>query len=58
MAKLPNVSRKQLTSAQQFALDKLKSFVESEESFFRLDGYAGSGKSFLKGMVRDSDGVL
>jgi ATP-dependent exoDNAse (exonuclease V) alpha subunit len=47
MAKLPNVSRKQLTSAQQFALDKLKSFVESEESFFRLDGYAGSGKSFL-----------
>jgi hypothetical protein len=47
MAKLPNVSRKQLTFAQQFALDKLKSFVESEESFFRLDGYAGSGKSFL-----------
>jgi DNA replication protein DnaC len=47
MAKRSNVSPKQLTFAQQEALDKLKSFVESEESFFRLGGYAGSGKSFL-----------
>ena len=48
MAKLKNESSvKQLTLAQQEALDQLKSFVESEESFFRLGGYAGTGKSFL-----------
>lgn len=98
MAKSPNVSLKQLTIAQLEALDKLKSFVESDRSyldahslvedvlpgespgiytvrpdsdavspalregfppqvtgeplrrshrFFRLGGYAGSGKSFL-----------
>ena len=47
MAKPSNVSVQQLTITQQKALDKLKSFVESDESFFRLSGYAGSGKSFL-----------
>jgi len=47
MTKLKNVSVKQLTLAQQEALDQLKSFVESDKSFFRLGGYAGSGKSFL-----------
>ena len=47
MAKSSNVSVKQLTLAQQKALDELKSFIESEESFFRLSGYAGTGKSFL-----------
>lgn len=51
MAKPYKVSVKQLTITQQKALDKLKSFVESDESFFRLGGYvlhnAGSGKSFL-----------
>ena len=47
MAKPFNVSVKHLTITQFKALEKLKSFVESEESFFRLEGYAGSGKSFL-----------
>ena len=42
-----NVSTEQLTTAQQNALDKLKAFVESDRTYFRLDGYAGSGKSFL-----------
>ena len=48
MAKRSDISLKQLTITQQKALDKLKSFVESESHrFFRLGGYAGSGKSFL-----------
>ena len=46
MKKPFNVSVKQLTITQLEVLQKLKSFVESEESFFRLEGYAGSGKSF------------
>lgn len=40
-------SAKKLTKAQQQALAKLKSFLQSEKSFFRLSGYAGTGKSFL-----------
>ena len=40
-------SAKKLTKAQQQALVKLKSFLQSEDSFFRLSGYAGTGKSFL-----------
>ena len=36
-----------LTKAQQQALAKLKSFLQSENRFFRLSGYAGTGKSFL-----------
>ena len=36
-----------LTSDQQLALSKLKSFTQSQEKFFRLTGYAGTGKSFL-----------
>mgnify|MGYP001794280000 CR=1 FL=1 len=47
MAQPHNVSIKQLTSTQQEALKKLKSFIEGEQNFFCLDGYAGSGKSFL-----------
>ncbi|MDJ0570351.1 MAG: AAA family ATPase, partial [Pleurocapsa sp. MO_192.B19] len=57
-----NVTVKKLTTAQQQALSKLKSFIQeeatpesnsvarvvrSEERFFRLSGYAGTGKSFL-----------
>ena len=38
---------KALTKAQQQALVKLKSFLQGEDSFFRLSGYAGTGKSFL-----------
>ena len=47
MAKPSNLSVKQLTIAQFQALERLKSFVKSERNFFRLSGYAGSGKSFL-----------
>ncbi|MBE9044259.1 AAA family ATPase [Pleurocapsales cyanobacterium LEGE 10410] len=47
MTKRSDISLKQLTTAQQETLDRLKSFVEGNESFFRLSGYAGSGKSFL-----------
>ncbi len=47
MAKPSNVSVKQLTTTQHEALEQLKLFVEGDRSFFRLDGYAGSGKSFL-----------
>ena len=46
MAKTAKKS-KQLTPAQQEALKKLKSFLRSKQSFFRLSGYAGTGKSFL-----------
>ncbi len=38
---------KKLTEAQQQALEKLKSFLRSNHTFFRLSGYAGTGKSFL-----------
>ena len=37
----------ELTSDQEQALTKLKSFVMGEDSFFRLSGYAGTGKSTL-----------
>ena len=36
-----------LTEDQQKALVSLKSFTESQDKFFRLTGYAGTGKSFL-----------
>ena len=36
-----------LTDAQQLALSQLKSFTQSQDKFFRLTGYAGTGKSFL-----------
>ena len=48
MAKTSKVMLKQLTIAQLEVLDKLKLFVESDQSFFRLSGYAGTGKSFLR----------
>lgn len=38
---------KQLTPDQQLALEDLISFVRSDEYLFRLQGYAGTGKSFL-----------
>lgn len=70
MAKRSNRSLEQLTTVQQKALNKLKSFVKGDRGcldaplfavehkkfrgsvagsyrFFRLSGYAGSGKSFL-----------
>jgi len=41
-----------LTSDQQYALEKLQAFLESDESVFILQGYAGSGKTtILKGLV-------
>ncbi len=36
-----------LTDAQQLALSQLKLFTQSQDKFFRLTGYAGTGKSFL-----------
>lgn len=47
MAKTVKKKAKKLTQAQQQALEKLKSFLRSNKSFFRLSGYAGTGKSFL-----------
>jgi hypothetical protein len=47
MAKTAKKSVKKLTKAQQQALEQLKSFLRSNQSFFRLSGYAGTGKSFL-----------
>lgn len=47
MAKPSNVSVKKLTTTQKKALEQLKSFIDSDKNFFRLDGYAGTGKSFL-----------
>ena len=40
-------STKKLTAAQQEALAALKSFITSDRRFFRLSGYAGTGKSWL-----------
>ena len=40
-------SESNLTSDQQFALSQLKFFTQSQDKFFRLTGYAGTGKSFL-----------
>jgi len=36
-----------LTADQQLALSQLKFFTQSQDKFFRLTGYAGTGKSFL-----------
>ena len=36
-----------LTKDQETALNSLKSFTQSQNKFFRLTGYAGTGKSFL-----------
>ncbi len=47
MVKTSKQSVKKLTEAQQQALAKLKSFLRGNGSFFRLSGYAGTGKSFL-----------
>jgi hypothetical protein len=47
MAKTSQKSTPKLTKAQQAALEKIKSFLRSKSSFFRLSGYAGTGKSFL-----------
>lgn len=37
----------QLTPDQNQALSQLKQFTDSRDKFFRLTGYAGTGKSFL-----------
>ena len=37
----------ELTGDQQDGFSKLKSFTNSQDKFFRLAGYAGTGKSFL-----------
>ena len=47
MTEVSNKSVKKLTKGQHQALTKLKSFLQSKGSFFRLSGYAGTGKSFL-----------
>ena len=39
--------KKGLTEDQDAALNELKSFTQGQEKFFRLTGYAGTGKSFL-----------
>jgi len=36
-----------LTPSQQAAFDQLKQFIEGKLKYFRLTGYAGTGKSFL-----------
>ena len=36
-----------LTKDQEIALTELKSFSQGQDKFFRLTGYAGTGKSFL-----------
>ena len=40
-------SKTNLTEDQQLALSRLKSFTHCQDKFFRLTGYAGTGKSFL-----------
>ncbi len=42
-----NAEQTGLTPDQQQALAKLKAFTRSDENFFRLQGYAGTGKSYL-----------
>lgn len=41
------------TSDQQQALDKIQTFLESDDSFFLLSGSAGCGKTFLLSQVPD-----
>jgi DNA replication protein DnaC len=36
-----------LTPDQEKALAQLKTFTDSNQKFFRLTGYAGTGKTFL-----------
>ncbi len=36
-----------LTKSQALALEKLQEFVHSNKKYFRLTGYAGTGKSFI-----------
>ena len=36
-----------LTDDQEVALEKMKQFIESKRKYFRLTGYAGTGKSYL-----------
>ena len=41
-----------LTADQQIAVEKLSTFLESEDNVFMLKGYAGTGKTTLiKGLV-------
>ena len=43
----PVLQKNLLTMSQQLALDTLIVFTKGKEQFFRLQGYAGTGKSFL-----------
>ena len=44
---MPTQERASLTEDQQLALSHLQFFTRSQDKFFRLTGYAGTGKSFL-----------
>jgi hypothetical protein len=46
-AKLIEEPVSRLTDDQESALSKLKQWMNSRETLFRLEGYAGTGKSFL-----------
>lgn len=43
----PDQATSELTPDQAIALDKMKQFVTSKRKYFRLVGYAGTGKSYL-----------
>lgn len=40
-------SPSELTASQKQALDKLLDFIKGKDKYFKLKGYAGTGKSFL-----------
>jgi len=44
-------NKSELTISQQKAYKEILQFLESKHQFFRLSGYAGTGKSFLMGKV-------
>ena len=44
---VPPEEPNQLTTDQETALEQLKNFTHSNDKFFRLTGYAGTGKTFL-----------
>jgi len=46
-------SQIQLTQDQQFALDKIKAFVESDNQVFVLHGYAGTGKTTILKLITE-----
>lgn len=50
---IPNHLTTTLTNDQKTALDKLESFLTSDTNCFLLKGYAGTGKTFLMGVLID-----